>query len=327
MQLVGTGECVGADEVSNEATAKRLGLPDDWFTKRTGIVSRRVASASQSVLTMAADAVAAALEDAACDLASLGHETVLFYIENGTDAVTPPSAIRLCEKLRLRRVRAIALDGVCAEPIAALELADLLLAAGRCERVIIVASADFSRFIKDDDRETVGLFGAGAGALVLVRGEPDHDRKFICGQRYETHSEFSDAGRIDVLSMQSESDHIGVSLTYYRMNGRELAGAALRLVPDLILDVLTQAEWSVPDVDYVVAHQPNAKLLLAGLRRVGIERDRIALPVISHGNMGPASILVALDQSRKAKAVDVGSRVLLVSFGLGFSCGAAAVIL
>jgi 3-oxoacyl-[acyl-carrier-protein] synthase III len=325
IKMRGAGHAVGAATESNERLAESLGLKADWFTKRTGISERRVSGPGQDVITLAGEAVRAACADARVASEALGKETVFIHIQNGGHALAPPAAIQVASHLGLSNVRIHGIDGVCAEPIVALEEGALLLTSGRCDRVIVSAAVDFMDWVDDHDLDTVGLFGAGAGALVLERAGEDEQASLI-SLHWETHPEYAKLGAIRVLDVDRGGSGVTITTGYYEMDGAGLARAALEIVPPVIDTVLAEAGWAKKDVDLMVTHQPNARLLEIGVRRMHFDPAVVPMPVRLLGNMGPASLLVNLSLAKQAHRMAPGSKILLVAFGLGFSCGAAALV-
>jgi len=325
--LAGVGHAVGSEVVSNSELALSLGLESDWFLTRTGIVERRACGPGEDVLTLGRDAVLGACEDAGLRAGDLGAETMLLHIQNGIAAFTPPAAILLSRKLGFKTVRALGFDGVCAEPIAALEVAALLLEARRCDRVILSAAVDFPEWVDPNDHDTSGLFGSGAGAIVLERSVGPDARASLRGVHWETHAGYSGLGQIPVLGYERHPERFSISVGYYEMDGRGLTRAALQVLPGVLEGVLDAAGWTREDADLVLAHQPNAKLLEIGMRHLGLDPARVPMPVRHLGNMGPASLLVNLSLAKTDGRLAPGTNLLLIAFGLGFSCGAAALTL
>jgi 3-oxoacyl-[acyl-carrier-protein] synthase-3 len=321
--VVGAGHAVGSIVVSNRDTSLRLGLAPDSLRERTGIATRRICADDETVTTLATAAVAAALADASLAQTDLGEETLLLYIENGMTHLTPPGGILLASAAGLPRVKVISLDGVCAEPIHAIEIGALMLGNRRCDRVIVCASVDFNAFVNENDEETAGLFGAGAGAILLERTR-EGGAGSIDGLSWETDAAYWDLGTITVLGHTRRPQGVNYDFSYYQMKGTSLARVALRTVGRVIDRTLDEAGWDLASVDHFVAHQPNPKMLEMGIRQLGLPLDRISIPGKSLGNMGPASVLIAFSMLRDTGRLVGGTRVLVVSFGLGFSCGAAA---
>ncbi|WHM41082.1 3-oxoacyl-[acyl-carrier-protein] synthase III C-terminal domain-containing protein [Streptomyces sp. BPTC-684] len=324
MELAGVGHAVGSAVVRNADTAVGLGLPPDWLERRTGIVERRTAAAGENALTLATAAVTMALEDAGLAADELGSETVLIHIQNELLHVTPPAGAVLCGHMGLHKVRPLGIDGACAEPIAALEVAQLMLAAGRCRRVILSAASNFLPVVNHDDVGTAGLFGSGAGAAVMSATRAQGIPFTLRALRWESHTDLWELGSVPVRGLERRETGLVLDLGYYTMHGERLARVGAHVVPELIFAVLDEAGWKRDDVDLLIAHQPNVRLLQMVLRRMGMPLGILPTPVSHLGNMGSASILVNLSLAKGEGRLTPGTKLLLSSFGLGFSTGAAA---
>lgn len=323
--LSGLGHAVGSTVISNVHLAKSLGLTPDWFVDRTGIHTRRICADGEDVISLASAAVTAACHDAGVEPADLGQETVLIHIQNGFTHITPPAAVVLAGHLGLDSVRVMGLDGVCAEPIAALDAALCLLEAGRCERVILSSAVDFLSYINPKDPDTAGLFGAGAGAMILSTNTRQDREMLVGGLHWESHTRHWQMGEIEVQGIRKTEAGVRIDTGFYEMRGQSLYRQALRVLPRVIETTLEQAKWNNDDIELIIIHQPNARMLELGSRRLGLNLDVMPLPGRLLGNMGPASLLVNLSLARDEGRLKPGTRVLLLAFGLGFSCGAAAV--
>jgi 3-oxoacyl-[acyl-carrier-protein] synthase-3 len=322
--LLGLGHVIGSAVIDNEDLAASMGLPRSWFVERTGIERRQVSAADEDVLSLACAAVRSACEDAGVDIAGLGNETVLLHVQNGFTHFTPPAGVVLAGTLGMWGVRVVGLDGVCAEPVAALEMATLMLQAGSCERVIVSAAVDFMSFVDPGDRNTAGLFGCGAGAVVLSRGVGRDRGATVRGLRWETHAEHWQMGSSRMTGSRKTGRGVQIDAEFYLMHGQELYRTALRTLPRVIDGTLEDAGWSRADIDLIVVHQPNVRLLELASKHLRLDLDKMPRPGRRLGNMGPASLLVNLSLARDEGRLEPGTRVLLLAFGLGFSCGAVA---
>jgi 3-oxoacyl-[acyl-carrier-protein] synthase-3 len=336
LRVAGIAHVVGSGTVSNTALAESMGLSPDWFVRRTGIVERRVCGPGQDVTTMAVEAVRQALEDAGLSPQDIGPETVLLHVQNGMTVLTPPAGVLLASALGFGALRVLSVDGVCAEPVAMLDIASMMLANGVCERAIISASVDFLPIINPADTGTAGLFGAGAGAVVLERTDAEEPgggtdaasrRTAITVEsiHWATHPEWVDLGRIPVIGHEPNDQGVLVQAGYYDMNGAGLIRAGRQVVPQLVARVLDESGWRREDLDLVLSHQPNVRMLETTIDVLGLDRAIFPMPVVHHGNLGPASILVNLSVAAKSGAIRPGARLLFLAFGLGFSCGVAAI--
>jgi 3-oxoacyl-[acyl-carrier-protein] synthase-3 len=322
--LGGTAQALGSRTISNADVSQTLGKPETWLEDHTGIVSRRVCEEGEDAVTLACAAIEQACAAADVHPGSLGPETILVHIQNGPVNLTPPSGVTVAQALGLGPTRVVAIDGVCAEPLVALDIVGSLMTTGRCERAIVSAAANFLPIISPQDAGTTGLFGAGAGAMVLDRAPSGLGLK-VHGLRWETHAVHGHLGRIPINGYEVVDDGIKISAGYYEMDGPGLAKAALRVLPNLLDACLEDAGWNRDELDLVVAHQPNAKLLELGARMLRIDVAKLPMPVREIGNLGPASMLVTLALEVASGRVASGARLLLMGFGLGLSCGVAAI--
>ena len=325
----GMGHAIGSRVVYNRDIAKTLGIEPGWFEKRTGISKRRVCGENEDVLSMASEAIQKACADANLNMDSLGHETILIYIQNGITHLTPPPAIVLCNHLKLYNVRTFCIDGVCSEPINALEIAALMINQKTCDRVIIASSVDFIPVVNPQDLDTVGLFGSGAGALILEKD----DKFFNSGLKniyWMNQTDHWDLGVIPLIEYNQNKNGVEAKFGYYKMKGKELARVALKIIPYCFEKVLNQSDWNPHDIEIMITHQPNPKMLEIGkksfLKNYDINPDVIMPPSVDLGNMGPASILIAISMAKQNNKIKKGTKSILISFGLGFSCGVAAVV-
>jgi len=324
--FAGAGHSLGSRTIVNADLATSLSLPADWFEQRTGIIERRVCGEGQDVLSMAAEAITNAFHDGGLTLKEVGEETVLLHIQNGLTHLTPPAAVLVAHRLGWRNARVFGIDGVCAEPIQALETGLLLLEHGRCQRVVISASVDFQSIIDPTDQDTIGLFGSGAGAIILER---DHGRpaSVLKSIHLENHTEHCGLGVIPVIAVRPSEMGVSVQLGYYKMKGMQLARVALQVLPKVVHRVLDESGWTPTDIDFIASHQPNFKMLVAGTKRMNFNPAIVGTAFTHLGNIGPASLLILLSLAKQERRIVRGSKLLLVSFGLGFSCGAATVLL
>lgn len=332
IRLTGFGQAVGGRTVSNTEVAERFGLPACWYEQRTGISSRQVSGPGEDALSLATTAVTEALQGAGLRPADLGQETVVLHVQNGFTHLTPPAGIVLAGEMGMHDVRVVGLDGVCAEPIAALDQALLMLAAGRCDRAVVSASVDFLSYLEPNDRDTAGLFGSGAGAVVLSRLEDESQPDAPVGGvpatvralEWETHAAHWQMGEVAVRDVRQEPTDLELRTSFYTMRGQSLYRVFLDYVPPLVRRTLQQAGWESSEVDLVVSHQPNPRLLELSFGRLGLTPDVVPMPGRWLGNMGPASLLVNLAMAHQRGDLVSGAKILLLAFGLGFSCGAVA---
>ncbi len=297
-------------------------MQDDWLVSRTGIESRAACGPEQNALSLAADVLSRLLIMRGLAASDLGRESAVIYIHNSLEQGTPPAGIRLCAALGLRTVRSITMEGVCAEVIQGIELADSLLLSGHCQRVFLLASANYAPLINASDPASAGLFGAGAGGILLERST-DPKLSGLRGTCWHTDTSQAGLGELQVHSWSHEEGELLVRASLYSMDGERLAREVLASVPRCFTDFVQTLAWDPDKLDAVISHQPNLKLLRLLGRRMGLTPDRLPDCCSEIGNLGPASLLVGLSQ-HLTRSLEANQRVVLLGFGLGFCCGCAA---
>jgi 3-oxoacyl-[acyl-carrier-protein] synthase-3 len=326
--IAGISYSLGSDVIDNTELATSMGLAPDWFVRRTGTKQRRVYGEGEDFLSLSVDALRKSCEEAGIDPAMVGPETLVLYVQSGLQThLVPPQAIVLAQRAGFKHAKVLGIDGSCAEVIPALDTAVRLMEAGRCERVIVVAGVETINMIDPQDLDTVGLFGVGASAIVLTTDARTDLRFDLCGSYWESHVDHWELGTMAVRSREFTKDGIEIQTGYYDMKGTGLVRKSVALLPAVVDKVLAEAGWLRDDLDLVVLHQPNVRFVDMVVRAIGVAPDIVPVPGAEHGNMGPASILVSLALAKEAGELKPSGKVLMVSFGVGFSCGAAAISL
>lgn len=323
LNISGAGYSYGSKTILNEDVAVKLGLDPNWFKTRTGIIERRVCADNEDVLSLSINAIKNACEKANLGLGQIGEETLLIHIQNGLTHLTPPPGIIIANTLQTFDMRTISIEGVCSEPINAFEIAALMFSANKYKRVIISAGVDFINIINPNDSTTIGLFGAGAGAVIL---EQTKENKGLRGLYWLNNSFYSDLGTIRLKKFNQKKKELQINFEYYKMKGMNLAKVAIQTLPKVLSNTLEQAKWKKENIDFIVSHQPNEKFLDMGIRALKLEKIKVARHSHYLGNMGPASLLISFALELESGSIKPNDKVLLLSFGLGFSCGAAALI-
>lgn len=323
LKITGTGYSVGSTIVKNEEVAIKLGLDRDWFKSRTGIIERRICSENENVLSLSTNAIKNACKNAKLDFSQFGEETLLLHIQNGLTHLTPPPGIIIANALGAYNMQTLSIEGVCAEPINAFEIAALMFSANKYERVIISSGVDFIKIINPNDHDTTGLFGAGAGAVILER---TLEERGLRGLYWLNNSYYYDLGIIKLINFEVKPHELGINFEYYKMKGMNLAKIAIQTLPKVLSKTLEQCQWALEDIDFIVSHQPNEKFLDMGIRALNLDITKVSRHAHYLGNMGPASLLICLAIEIERGTIKPYDKVILMSFGLGFSCGAAALI-
>jgi len=318
-RLLGTGSALPAKVVTNAELAERVDTSDEWIVERTGIRQRYIAGEGETTATLATAAARAALADAGVDAASIG----LIVLATATpDNTFPATATKVQAALGCTGGIAFDVAAVCSGFLYALATADSLLRTGMAKRALVIGAETFSRILDWDDRTTCVLFGDGAGAVVLEApsGEPGgKDAPGIIATRLHADGSCHDMLYVDGgPSTTQTTGHV-------RMKGREVFRHAVVNLSDVLKEVLEETGVSVEDIDWVVPHQANARILDATAKKLGIAPEKVIVTVHTHANTSAASVPLALDIARKDGRIKPGDLVMLEAMGGGFTWGASLI--
>lgn len=310
--FLGVGSALPARRVDNAELAAQVDTSDEWIVERTGIRSRYIAGEGETTASLAADASRKALEHAGID----ATEVDLIILATATpDQTFPSSATKVQHMLGIKDGIAFDVHAVCTGFLYALTVADSMLRGGNARTALVIGAETFSRILDWEDRATCVLFGDGAGAIVL-RAEETEDRG-ILATKLHADGQFGDMLYVD--GGPSTTGTVGK----LRMKGREVFRHAVVNLADVLGEVL-EAGGKVPaDVDWVVPHQANARIIDATARKLGLSPDKVVVTVDRHANTSAASVPLALDVAVKDGRIKPGHLVVLEAMGGGFTWGAA----
>jgi 3-oxoacyl-[acyl-carrier-protein] synthase-3 len=309
--IAGVGSALPKRRVDNEELAKRVDTSDQWIVERTGIRSRYIAAEGETTASLATDAARAALADAGIE----ASEVDLIVLATATpDQTFPSSATKVQAALGIDDCVAFDVHAVCTGFLYALSVADAMIRAGSGRTALVIGAETFSRILDWEDRTTCVLFGDGAGALVL-RAE-DGDRGILATRLH------ADGRHNDLLFVDGGPSTTG-TVGKLRMKGREVFRHAVVNLADVLREVLSAAELESDDVDWVVPHQANARILEATAKKLKLPSAKVVVTVDRHANTSAASVPLALDAAVKDGRIKRGDIVVLEAMGGGFTWGAA----
>ncbi|MEJ2539586.1 MAG: ketoacyl-ACP synthase III [Gemmatimonadota bacterium] len=318
VQFAGTGRFLPDRIVTNDDLAEIVETDDEWIRTRTGIVTRRLAGDETGAADMAAAAAERAVESAGVSMEDIG----LLILSTATpDRWLPSTACATQALLDLPNIMALDVSAACSGWLYALSLAEGYLVSGRADYALVVATEKMSGILDWTDRTTCVLFGDGAGAAVLKRSEGDQGILSSFHGSDGTLAEllYRPAGGVAVPldeEVLRRRDHL------MRMSGREIFKNAVRSMADACDRALKAAGMTGDEVDLMIPHQANIRIIEATARYAGIPMDRVYVNLDRYGNMSSASIPVALDEAREAGMIEPGTRVLTSTFGAGLTWGA-----
>ena len=308
----GVGSALPKRRVSNDELAQTVETTDQWIVDRTGIRSRYVAADGETTASLAADASRRALEHAGIDAAEID----LIVLATATpDQTFPSSATKVQATLGIPDCIAFDVHAVCTGFLYALSVADSMLRSGNATHALVIGAETFSRILDWEDRTTCVLFGDGAGALVLSAEETDSG---ILATRLH-----ADGRHNDLLFVDGGPSTTG-TVGKLRMKGREVFRHAVVNLADVLNEVLDAAGLTAADIDWVVPHQANARILDATAKKLGLPSAKVVVTVDEHANTSAASVPLAFDTAVKDGRIKRGDVVVLEAMGGGFTWGAAA---
>ena len=312
--IAGTGSALPPRRVTNAELAERVETTHEWIVERTGIEARHIAGDGETTATLATEAALKALASAGIAADQIG----LIVLATATpDQTFPASATRVQTALGINDCIAFDVQAVCTGFLYALSIADNMFKGGMADHALVNGSETFSRILDWEDRATFVLFGDGAGAVVLKA--VDAEDQGILATRLHADGRHNDLLYVDG----------GVSTTgtvgKLRMRGKEVFRHAVVNLADVLNETLTAAGHRPEEVDWVVPHQANKRILDATAKKLGLDPSRVIVTVDQHANTSAASVPLALDVAVRDGRIKRGDLLVLEAMGGGFTWGAAVV--
>jgi 3-oxoacyl-[acyl-carrier-protein] synthase III len=319
-QIVGTGHALPEHVLTNHDFAS-LGIEtsDAWITERTGIKQRHIADRGETVASMSAAAARVAMERAGVQAPELD---AIIVATSSPDRLLPATAVDVQAALGATRAAAFDLGAACSGWLYALNVAEGLIASGAAETVLVIGGEKMSKIINWTDRATCVLFGDGAGAVVVKKSRA---HKGLLSAYMRSDGGLADllqrprGGSTDPVTPEMVAEH-GHLVT---MAGREVFKHAVRSMADACDRALDGAKLAGTDVDLLIPHQANIRIIEATAKHASISMDKVYVNVDRLGNTSAASIPIALDEALTSGRIGEGSTVLFVAFGAGFTWASA----
>ena len=316
-RIAGTGSSLPERVVTNSELAESVETSDGWIRERTGIRQRHIIDEAESTCDLAERAALNALESAEFDPSSLD----LIVVGTTTpDRIYPSTACRLQARLGAGECAAFDVQAVCTGFIYALGIAEKFFRTGAIGRALVVGADTHSRLLDWSDRGTCVLFGDGAGAVVLQASESPG----VMSTHLHADGRYEPLLYVDGGTPRG-GGRIADGGAYTRMQGNEVFKVAVRTLHRLVDETLTANRMMRSDVDWLIPHQANIRIIEATARKLGMSMDRVIVTVGEHGNTSAASVPLALDVGIRDGRVRRGQVLLLEAFGGGFTWGSALV--
>jgi 3-oxoacyl-[acyl-carrier-protein] synthase III len=315
-RLTGTGSYLPGDPVTNnDLVARGIDTNDEWIVTRTGISSRYLAEPSATASELGLKAARRALDMAGVD----GGEIDLIIVATSTpDFIFPSTACLIQGQLGNKGATAFDVQAVCSGFVYALGIADKFIRSGSHKKALVIGTEVFSRILDWKDRGTCVLFGDGAGAVVLEAS----DTPGILASAL--HADGSQSGILNVPGQVCGGQVTGDP--FLRMDGQAVFKFAVRVLADVAEEVCATAGIRSSEVDWLIPHQANIRIIDATGRKLGVDRNKVIVTVDRHGNTSAASVPLALDEAVRDRRIQRGQKVLLEGVGGGFTWGAALLV-
>lgn len=322
-EIAGTGSYLPEKVLTNFDLEKTLDTSDEWIRTRTGICERRIASESESASVLAAHAGRRALKSANVDAAELD---MIIVCTSTPDLLFPATACFVQKELGASKSAAYDISAVCSGFVYGLSIAEQYIKSGRYRHVLVIGSEVNSRIVDWTDRNTCILFGDGAGAVVVKRKEGDTALGILSSHIYSDGNLSSlievpkSIGRSVNCNGNQPIDHFHI-----KMAGNATFKMAVKRMTEVSLEALEYNNLNKDDVDLVIPHQANKRIIDAVTEKLGIPSEKVFINIDKYGNTSAASIPIAIQEAKEAGRIQPGCVTLLAVVGAGLTWGAAII--
>jgi 3-oxoacyl-[acyl-carrier-protein] synthase III len=314
--LAGVGAYLPARVVSNDELSRTVETSDEWIRERTGIRQRYIAAPHETAAFMGTAAARAALTDAGVEPAEVD---AIILATSTPDQAFPATALRVQASLGVTRGFGFDVAAACAGFIYALSVADAMIRTGQAYGVLVIGSEVYSRILNWQDRGTCVLFGDGAGAVFLRAGRGSGSDQGILSTHLHAQGTLGDILYVDgAVGRQDRPGHL-------IMNGREVFRHAVIRLAEAVEEALAANGLEHSDIDWLVPHQANRRIIDAMGRKLGLPPERVVITVDRHANTSAASVPLALAEARQDGRIRPGDLVLMEALGGGLTWGSALV--
>lgn len=318
-KVIGWGMYAPEQVLTNDDLAQRIDTSDEWITQRSGIRQRHIAGESETTSTMSAEAGRRALARAGLTAADLD---CIIVASSTPDYHTPPVSSLVQAQLGAVDTPAFTVVTGCTGFVYAYSVANQFIQSGAYKTILVIGAELLSRFLNWEDRSTCVLFGDAAGAVIIQATTEK------CGMYSFVLGSDGAAGNAIIMPSGGSKKPFGPQALadgdiYLEMNGREVFKFAARVVGKACVDVLTQARMPLSEIDWIIPHQANLRIIEAASRDMGVPMEKFIVNIDRYGNTSAASIPLALAEAVDARKIKPTDKILLVSFGAGLTWGAA----
>ena len=316
-EILGTGGYVPARVVPNAYFNYLVDDADHWIHSRTGIRERRFSAADEATSDLATSAALLALENAGVDPLDID---CIIVATSTPDMILPATACMVQKNIGAARAFAFDMNAVCSSYIYGMEMADNLIRSGKYKKVLLIGADTYSKILDFDDRGTAPLFGDGAGAVILGAG--------VSGKGILHSVMQSDGNGWELIQVPSSGSRKPVSVesiaakeNTFKMAGKSVFTFAVDVIPRIITDLAERGGVSPEEIDHIIPHQANVRIIDFISKKTGIPKEKFLLNLDRYGNTAAGSVGLALDENRRNGKIKPGELVLMMGFGGGLSWG------
>lgn len=315
--IIGIGSYLPDKVISNYDLEKKVDTSNEWIIERTGISYRRKADDNICSSDLGAEAAKLSIKDANLEPEDID---LIISASSSPDRIFPATACIIQNKIRAKNAAAFDIQAACTGFIYALTTAAQFIVGGQYKNILVVGSEVLSKVTDWEDRNTCVLFGDGAGAVVLSKVKWGGVINSILG---------ADGNGSELLELPAggtkepaDFDTVKKRRHYIKMSGNEVFKFAVKVFEDCTRKVIKEADLSLNDIDLIIPHQANIRIIDAAIKRLKFPRDRVVVNLSNYGNMSSASIPVALDEAFRMGRIKKGHKIILIGFGAGLTWGA-----
>lgn len=313
-RIVGTGSYLPEKILTNHDLERMVDTSDEWIRTRTGIAERRIAADNQMASDLALNASHKAMEAGGIAAADID---LIIVATTTPDVIFPSTACILQDKLGVKDCPVFDVQAVCSGFVYALATADMFIRAGKCRTALVVGTEIYSRILDWTDRSTCVLFGDGAGAVVLTQS----DQPGVLSSHLH-----ADGGYSKILAVPGSVCGGKVQgRPFVMMEGNTVFKFAVKVLEEVVYEALTENNLQVSDIDWLIPHQANIRIILSTAKKLGIPMEKVVVTLDRQGNTSAASIPLALDAAVRDGRIKSGQHVLLEGVGGGFTWGSVLI--
>lgn len=318
-QIKGIGSYLPEKRLTNKDLESMVDTTDEWILTRTGISERHVADKSQTTSDLAKVAAERAIKEAGIDPNEIEF---IFFATTSPDQIMPNTACVLQQKLGIKDCGALDITAACSGFLYGLAIADQMIRTGAYKNILVVGAEVLSRFVDYEDRTTCILFGDGAGAAVVSRADKD-SKSEILGHKLSADGSLGDLLYLPAggAKMPASIETVQEKLHFVKMNGREIFKSAVRTMAQCSKDVLEATNTDPKDIDWLVPHQANTRIIEAVAKQFNIDMEKVIVDIEHMGNTSAATIPCAMNTAIGLNKVKRGDLVMLTTFGGGLTSG------